>query len=137
MQVRDIAKQAVVTASPQHTVRDAIRLLEELDVRHLPIVTEEGSLVGMISDRDLREYRLPVLEEIEDPGKADRLLSTRLGDAMQGDVISVDAFESLSTAVEIMLDYGVGALPVLDGVDEELVGILSYVDVLRAVKDSL
>lgn len=137
MQVGSIAKQAVVSATPETTVREAILTLEGLDVRHLPILTEEGELVGMISDRDLREYRLPILEELENPGKADELLETPLSQVMSGNVVSIDNFESLKTAVELMIEYGVGALPVMDPDREELVGILSYVDVLRAVKDSL
>lgn len=137
MQVGSIAKQAVVSAKPEDTVRDAIVTLEDLDVRHLPIVTAEGELVGMISDRDLREYRLPILEELENPGKADELLETPLSQVMSGNVVSIDSFESLRTAVDLMIEYGVGALPVVDPDGEELVGILSYVDVLRAVRDSL
>ncbi len=137
MQVGSIAKQVVVTGKPEDTVRDAIATLESLEVRHLPIVTEDGELVGMISDRDLREYRLPTLEELENPGKADELLDTPLSEVMRGNVVCVDSTESLRTAVELMIEYGIGALPVMDQGREELVGILSYVDVLRAVKDSL
>jgi acetoin utilization protein AcuB len=137
MEVGSIAQRDVVSAKPEATVRDAILTLEGLDVRHLPIVTEEGELVGMISDRDLREYRLPILEELDDPAKADDLLDTPLSQLMSGNVVSIDSFESLRTAVDLMIEYGVGALPVMDPDREELVGILSYVDVLRAVKDSL
>src|SRR6476659_542610 len=42
-----------VTISMSATVRDAVRLLQTLEVRHLPVVDEDGTLVGMLSDRDL------------------------------------------------------------------------------------
>ena len=137
MQIADIAKQAVATAKPHDTVRHAILVLEGLEIRHLPIVDDEGGLVGMISDRDLREYRMPVMEEIENPGKANDLLDTPLSQIMEGNVVSVDSFESVRTAVDLMIEYGVGAVPVLDPDKEDLVGILSYVDVLKAVRDEL
>jgi acetoin utilization protein AcuB len=135
MQVGDIARREVVSARPTDRVRDAIRTLEDLEIRHLPIVDDDGSLMGMISDRDLREYRVPLLDEIDDPDRADDLLDTALSEVMSADVVSVDVFEDLRAAVDLMLEYRVGAVPVVEG--DELVGILSYVDVLRAARDAL
>ncbi len=136
MEATDIMSSQLVTLGPTATVRDAIRLLEDLEIRHLPII-DDGKLIGMVSDRDLREYRLPLTAELEDPDYASELLETPISHVMQGDVISLDSGESLRTAVDLMLEYGVGAVPVIDRHSEELLGIVSYVDVLRAVRPSL
>lgn len=53
----DIMTKQVVTLRQTATVREALRTLEEMDVRHLPIVDERRELVGMISDRDLLRLR--------------------------------------------------------------------------------
>jgi acetoin utilization protein AcuB len=126
----------VVTATPKDTVRRALRLLEDSDIRHLPIV-EGKRLVGLVSDRDLREYRLPLVEEIADPDYADDLLDTPLSEVMSGDILCLESSESLATGVDLMIEYGIGAIPVVDRDKDELVGILSYVDVLKAVRDTL
>jgi len=136
MEATDIMSSQLVTLGPTATVRDAIRLLEDLEIRHLPII-DDGKLIGMVSDRDLREYRLPLTAELEDPDYASELLETPISHVMQGDVISLDSGEPLRTAVDLMLEYGVGAVPVSDRHSEELLGIVSYVNGLRAVRPSL
>jgi acetoin utilization protein AcuB len=136
MQVQALMTAALVTIELSDSVRVALTRMEDQEVRHLPVV-EGKQLVGMVSDRDLREYRLPVMEEIEHPELADRLLSTRVSDVMNTDLITLDTGESVKTAVDLMLQYGVGALPVIDRESGELIGIVSYVDVLRYVQSML
>lgn len=136
MSVSKIMTRDPVTIPSDAKVRDAIRTLEDLSVRHLPVV-DDGRLVGVVSDRDLREYRIPVMEEIEDPEYADELLDKPVSEAMHGDVLSVHPEESLAAVVDLMLEYGVGAVPVVDRSAQTLVGIVSYVDVLRMVRPSL
>lgn len=128
--------RALVTIKQTDTVRTALRLMEDQEVRHLPVV-DGSKLLGMVSDRDLREYRLPVLEEIENPEYADDLLETPVSELMNTDVVTLEPGESVKKTIDLMLEYGVGALPVIDGHDEELQGIVSYVDVLRFLRDTL
>lgn len=136
MDISAIMTKAVVTATPGDTVGDALRLLDDQLIRHLPVVGD-GRLVGMISDRDLREYRLPLMEEVDHPRRANALMTTALGDVMSPTVVTVEPQETLGTAIDLLLEYGVGALPVVDSESGALVGILSYVDILRAMRASL
>lgn len=126
----------LVTIKPTDTVREALARMEDQEIRHLPVV-EGKRLAGMVSDRDLREYRLPVMEEIENPEYADDLLDTPVAEMMNTDVVTLEPGESVKAAIDLMLEYGVGALPVVDRHKEELVGILSYVDVLRYLRATL
>jgi acetoin utilization protein AcuB len=136
METQELMTTALVTIKPTDSVREALRRMEDQEIRHLPVV--EGSrLAGMVSDRDLREYRLPVMEEIENPEYADDLLNTPVAEMMNTDLVTLDPGESVKTAIDLMLEYGVGALPVVDRHKDELVGIMSYVDVLRHVRGLL
>jgi len=136
MDVSSIMTTAVVTAGPGETVGDALRLLDDQSIRHLPIV-EDGRLVGVLSDRDLREYRLPLMEEVEHPDRADALMRTPLSEVMNPTVLTLEPTESVRTAIDLLIEYGVGALPVVEpGAEKKLVGILSYVDILRALRDT-
>jgi len=136
MDARDIMTKSVITATPNETVGDALRRLEDQSIRHLPVVEGER-LVGMISDRDLREYRLPLMEELDNPEHADDLLNTPLSELMGGSVLALDAGETIAQAVDLMLEYGIGAVPVVERHNETLVGIVSYVDVLKSIRPAL
>jgi CBS domain-containing protein len=50
--VRDIISTAVVTVTPQHTVEDAMRLMTEKHIRHLPVI-DGGKMVGLVSIGDM------------------------------------------------------------------------------------
>lgn len=136
MQVQDLMTEALITIKPTDTVQTALRLMEDQDVRHLPVL-DGKKLVGMVSDRDLREYRLPVMEEIENPEYADDLLETSVSELMNTDLVTLNPAEGIKTVIDVMLEYKVGALPVVDQHGDELRGIVSYVDVLRALRDTL
>lgn len=127
---------ALVTIKPVDTVRSALLRMEDQEIRHLPVV-EGKQLIGMVSDRDLREYRLPVMEEIDNPEYADDLLETPVSEVMNANLVTLDPSESIKAAIDLMLEYGVGALPVVERHSEELVGIVSYVDVLKALRGTL
>lgn len=141
MSVEAIMTRAVLSVEPTATVREAIRLIEDSDIRHL-LVCEEQRLVGIVSDRDLREYRVPLMLEIErmgdeDRARADEILDTAISEVMNSDVVSVDSSESIESVIGAMLEYKVGAVPVVDRHSEELVGIVSYVDVLGYARELL
>jgi acetoin utilization protein AcuB len=137
MLIADIMTPTIVTARPEDSVRRALQLLEDQEIRHLPVIDEERRLIGLVSDRDLREYRLPVMREIEAPEQADALLDVPISEVMSSDVVSVDSAEDVVAAIDVMLEYRVGAVPVLDRTTGELVGIVSYVDMLRLARDVL
>ena len=126
----------VVTVAAHESVARAFELIESMDVRHLPVV-DGGRLVGMLSDRDLREYRLPVMDEIENPERADALLATPVSEVMSSDVLSIDQSESLRAVADAMIEYKVGAIPVLDRATDRLVGIISYIDLLSELRARL
>jgi acetoin utilization protein AcuB len=120
----DVMTERPTTLSPRATVETAIRLLEALEIRHLPVVNEAGELVGMISDRDLRG----TLGEAGGGPPS----TVRIVDIMNGDVIQANADDDVLEIAELMVDNKIGAVPIVDerGV---LVGIVSYVDILRSM----
>ena len=113
--VADVMVAPVVTVTPDTRVGMARRLLRRARIRHLPVL--EGSLlVGIVSDRDLRETdreRAPVRE------------------VMTRTVFILSPDTPIRAAARIFTQYGFGAMPVLEG--RELVGIVSVVDVLQAL----
>jgi len=106
------------------------RVGEVFDVqkfRHLPVVDDSGSLVGILSDRDLRNITaaMEILEQ-----SLSHSTGVRVADVMTSTVTSVAPDANLKEAAKIMADLKIGALPVVEG--QKLAGILSYTDILRA-----
>lgn len=135
MQVSEIMTKRPVYADSKDSLFDAVKKLYELDIRHLPVL-EDGQLVGILSDRDLRAYAIPLTESHEVAFKMEKLLSTKVADVMQTDVISVEAAADLLEVIDIMVEHKVGAVPVLDSHAGRLIGIVSYIDVLEAARNA-
>jgi acetoin utilization protein AcuB len=133
MVVEEVMSRNPVMVRITDTVRRAMLAASEADVRHIPVV-DEGLLVGMVSDRDLRDaYSTAVYSASVDDGQLDEAVSS----IMSSDVIRVDAEAELGEVIDLMIEHRVGAIPVVKVDSEELIGIVSYVDVLRAARASI
>ncbi len=127
---RDLMTDAPATVTPATTLRRAVEILQTLDIRHLPVVNEDGELIGMLSDRDLRALSIPYFMGSDCVGS--KALDGRVSSIMSGDTLSVDAETDIAAVVDLMLENTIGAVPVT-GEDGALVGIVSYIDILRNV----
>ncbi|MDQ3912352.1 MAG: CBS and ACT domain-containing protein [Actinomycetota bacterium] len=124
--VRDSMTRDVMTLSPQTTAAEALALCREKGIRHLPIM-EEGRLVGIVSDRDLRS----ATPALGDPARAEALQQIRIEDAMIRDVLTAHPEDPIEQAANTMREKKVGCLPVLEA--DDLVGILTSSDVMEAL----
>jgi acetoin utilization protein AcuB len=132
----DVMTTNPATVGPRATVAEVWDLMRELDIRHVPVV--EGSvLVGMLSDRDVASVDVARLVAAEGGDVARRQLATPVIKVMSSDIIAVEPETELSEVIGLLLEHRVGAVPVVGPGGRELVGIVSYVDILRAVQDLL
>jgi acetoin utilization protein AcuB len=135
MVVQEIMTKNPVTVESSDSVRVALTTLLELDIRHLPIV-EADQLIGIVSDRDLRQLTPPLATDDESAAKAERLLTQPVSSIMSSDVLSVDPEMDAGDVVDLMIEHRVGAIPVVEPGTGELVGIVSYIDLLKAARDA-
>lgn len=136
MIARDVMTPNPVTMSPHARVAEAWDLMRELDIRHLPVV-HDGELVGMVSDRDVAYLDLARLLVPAGADGLQRQLATPVVNVMSSDVVFVEPDTALSEVIELMLERKIGAVPVVNPGSREVVGIVSYIDVLGAVQDLL
>lgn len=134
MLAKDIMTENPVTATELMSVAEALGLLYELDVRHLPVV-RGGELVGIISDRDLRSFSEANEDEAIEAVEAAR--SSTVGNFMNTSPVKVDPETTIREVIELLLLHRVGAIPVADLDTGDLVGIVSYVDLLRVLQETL
>ena len=125
----------VISIPPTMGVREAFFKMKENGIRHLPIVDETNSLIGIISDRELR--RPNWVDEAQDIAHVYYLDNSMLvSDVMITNVHVIHTYDTLNKAVSLLLDNRIGAAPVLDKTGD-IVGMLSAIDLLRALKDSI
>ena len=133
MLVREVMTDSVVAVDVGGTVHDAMDAMLGCDVRHIPVIDGE-SLRGMVSDRDIRSLASPKGAPGGQGGLMRIDLSMPIVDLMKADVISFQPEDDVEELLEVMIDYKVGAVPVTNE-NNTLVGIVSYVDLLRKMRE--
>jgi CBS domain-containing protein len=128
----DIMSRDLITASPLDNLEKAEELLYQNGIRHLPIV-KDGQLVGIVSDRDLQRIMPTSLERLNDPDRSRRSLEAPLRDIYHTDFVAVEPTTELNEIIEVIVEERLGAVPVIEPHNARLVGIVSYIDVLRKV----
>jgi CBS domain-containing protein len=116
--IADMMTRDPVTLSERTTAARALALLNEVGIRHLPVVDPQHNLVGVISQRDLLAHVRA--------GGGRRLLAS----IMQPDVVAVTPDTPAHEAAYLMLHHGIGCIPVIDR-DGHLVGIATDADFVR------
>lgn len=135
IKVSNYMSRQVISIKQDMGIREAFFLMKQHAIRHLPIVDEKKQLIGIISDRELR--RPNWVDEAHDITHVYYLDNTmHVSDVMIKNVHVLHTYDTLSRAVTLLLDKGIGAAPVLDK-NETLVGMLSAIDLLRALADMI
>lgn len=127
--VKERMAKNVVTVRTQDSLNEAMHKMERGRFRHLPVIDDEGRLIGMLSDRDIRLIR-PSLAFVNQEDAAAQLWSASVQQAAVFDPISVKLETSLREAAELMLRWHVGGLPVVEDHDK-VIGMITYTDILR------
>jgi acetoin utilization protein AcuB len=129
MTIAKIMSSAPVVVEPKVPLREAYRVMAEHRIRHIPVVSTDG-LVGVISDRDVRE----ALPSPMSPGEAMEFAAAMdripVWEVMAEEVVTVTPRTSLAEAAHMLAGRKIGCLPVLDA--GRLVGIVTETDMLQA-----
>ena len=91
----------------------------------------------MLSDRDLAYLNVGAMLTDQGADAVRRELATPVIKVMRPDVIWVEPETDLSDVIELLLEHKIGAVPVIRPDTQAVVGIVSYIDVLRAVQEEL
>lgn len=134
MLVRDIMRTPVVTIQSDTTLPEAIRLAAQRGIRHLPVL-EEGKLVGLVSDRDLKRAMASSATSLEVHELTYLLDKVRVREIMARAVITITPLFPIEEAARLMVQERIGALPVTEAGD--LVGIVTETDLLELFVNTL
>jgi CBS domain-containing protein len=129
VKVKERMTKNPTSVTPEEALKDAVWKMERGHFRHLPVVDNDGKLIGMLSDRDIRLIR-PSLAFVGKEDAMVQLWSLAVQQAAVFDPISVKPETTLKEAAELMMRWHVGGLPVVDE-REKVVGMVTYTDMLR------
>ena len=152
LRVKDIMQKEVITVRPDTTVRELADLLAQNKISGVPVVNEEGAVVGMVSEADLIvqdadlhfPYYIQFLDSViylqsfhKFEERFRKAFATKVGDIMSREVVAVSPDASVREAATLMTDRNVNRLPVTESGKSgaRLVGIVTRADIVRAIAE--
>jgi acetoin utilization protein AcuB len=129
LRLEEVMTENPVTIRHDQSVGEALVLMFERDIRHLPVL-RDGRLAGMVSDRDIRQLLGRMQLSAEERRSEERYLHLAVSEVMSKTPISARCGTPVRKAIRTMIDHKFGALPVLDQ-EEKVVGIFTEWDALK------
>ncbi len=134
--VDDAMTKKLVTMQVDSTLEDALHLMDSGGIRHLPLVDGMGSLVGLISDRDILKHISPMIGTGAEESRDKATLKKPLRSIMSQRLITVIPQTTIPKALELMLQHRIHCLPVVNGSGTmKLVGMVTSTDFLKLLKE--
>jgi CBS domain-containing protein len=142
MKVKEIMVKDVASISPETGADEALDLLEKMQISGLPVIDENGKLVGMFTEKDVLSYILPsYIEKVgrfiyeENPKSTKKkfmeLSKIKVRQLMRKDVVTTTEETTLCEVARIMLTQKARRIPVVDK-SGKVVGIVARCDILKA-----
>lgn len=142
MKVKEIMIKDVASISPETSADEALGLLEKMEISGLPVIDENGKLVGMFTEKDILSYILPsYIEKVgrfiyeENPKSTKKkfmeLNKIKVRQLMRKDVVTTTEDTALCEVARVMLTQKARRIPVVDK-SGKVVGIVARCDILKA-----
>ncbi|HXE73054.1 MAG TPA: CBS domain-containing protein [Candidatus Nitrosotenuis sp.] len=133
MKVADYMTRELVTVRPDTSFLEAGRLMRKNRIRRLPVVDEQGHLVGIVTDRDIRSHRPSEATSLDVWELHELIDRLKVRDVMKRSVVTVTPETPIEDAAVLMRHEKVGGLPVVEG--GKPVGIITESDLFDAFTD--
>ncbi|MCM8795295.1 MAG: CBS domain-containing protein [Candidatus Omnitrophica bacterium] len=142
MKVKEVMTKELISIKPNGSAKDALDLLFKMHISGLPVIDEEGKLVGMFTEKDVLTYILPsYIDKVgrfvydENPKSIKKkfleLGNIRVSQLMRRDVITTAEDASCCEVARIMLTQNVRRIPVLNK-EKKVVGIITREDIIKS-----
>lgn len=125
MLVRQIMKKNIITLSKKHSIRDALVTMKQNSIRHIPIVNEEDILIGIITERDVKDAS-PSIFQLE---LKEDFLNKSIDTIMSTNLITGHPLDFVEEIAATLIEHKIGCLPILQ--NKKLVGIITKSDLLH------
>jgi acetoin utilization protein AcuB len=127
--VRELMTPNPITVAHGQTVGKAMELMARFDIRRLPVI-RDGKLIGIVSDRDVRQMAGRPSVKLEKTAADEAYLQLPVEEVMTLNAITIRETQPVQDAIALMIKHKISGLPVV-GRDGVLVGIVSEQDILK------
>ena len=127
--VADLMIKNVITLKEDDSLATAKALMQEKNIRNIPIVNDNGECVGMLTQREYLRYAFYLVSQFGTQQITKKEEQTPISKAMSQDMLTIAPDIDLSTAAEFFIENKYGCLPVVE--NDKLVGILTPVDFVK------
>ena len=124
MKIQSLMIPNPISISPDASIREALEVMKNNAIRHLPVVGTGDRLVGFVTLADLKQGLIPSM-----------LAEVSLKDLMVSDPITAHPDDDVELAARLIYTHKIGGIPVVEG--DRLVGILTESDILRTFIDMM
>lgn len=135
MYVGSVMRTNLVTVSPGTTLSEAMDTLREKEIGHLLVIDTKGDLVGIVSDRDIKQNWASPATTLSTHELNYLLDQVTVEMLMIKNVITLDTATTIERAASVMQDSRISAIPVMH--DEKLVGIITAHDVMGVLLEGI
>jgi CBS domain-containing membrane protein len=131
LKVKDVMSRDVRTVTRNDQLGVADKLMKDERIRHLPVIDESGDVCAVVSQRDL--FRGALLRALGYGSRAEETMLRQVvvKEAMSAELHTTAPETPVAEAARVMIERGIGCLPVLDA--GKLVGIVTETDFVRLV----
>jgi CBS domain-containing protein len=129
--VKDYMRTELRTVTPEDFIRTAHDRMQEARIRHLPVIAPDQTLVGIITDRDVRQAGASRLAQFAAYEAPEQIQALRVQDIMTTQVLSVERGTPVADAGQRLLEQRLGCLPVVRA-DHVVEGIITVTDLISA-----
>jgi len=133
MFVSDWMSRSVYTVHTDSPLSEAVKMMREKKIKHLPVVDKKKAVIGVLSDRDIKEYMPSKATTLDVYELHNVLLETKASKVMKKKVFTAKPDLPIEEAAMIMYDNNIGCLPIVES--GKLVGIISDRDLFRVLVD--
>ncbi|MEH7353670.1 acetoin utilization AcuB family protein [Neobacillus drentensis] len=127
MIIEEIMKTDVATLFPTDTIADAMNVMEARKIRHIPIVNDEGHLMGLLTVAKIRDATPSIFHANEHPEDLKKPLET----IMERNVITGHPLDFVEEVAGLFYEHKISCIPIIN--DRKLVGIVTETDLLRTM----
>lgn len=146
LKVKDIMTKEVVSVTKETTVMELAGIFAQRHISSLPVLDQNGELIGMVTETDLVEQdknlHIPTVISIFDwviylesdkkfEKELKKMTGRTVGDIYSNEVVTVSPDSSISDVADMLSSRKITALPVVEG--KKLVGIISRIDLIRSM----
>ncbi len=129
MRIKKFIRKNFISVNPDITLKEIEEIMENRKVKHI-LVFEEGELLGIISDRDVKKYRSLFAETKASKRIDEATLEFKAHQIMTHNPITVPEDIKVSSALELMLKKSISCLPILDE-ENHVAGIITTSNFLK------